>query len=68
MKNYKVDWFDSISKGPTKFFNTEEEAVKYAETTPVQEKLFGGKMDNHYNFFVHQRIDGKWYVLKRIER
>ena len=68
MSKYKVDYFDSFSiKGPTKYFNTEEEAFVYAQTAPVPEKVFGQHND-HTHFFVHQKIDGKWYVMKRIER
>ena len=68
MKNYKADYFDSFCiQGPTKYFNTEEEAFAYAETAPVPKKVFG-KANDYTNFFVHQKIDGKWYVLKMIER
>ena len=68
MKDYKVDYFDSFYiKGPTKYFSTEEEAYAYANTAQVPKSFLG--MSNPYtNFFIHQRVGRKWYVLKRIER
>jgi len=67
-KQYKVDYFDSFCvQGPTKYFNTEEEAYAYANTAPVPEKVFG-RSNPYTNFFIHKRVGRKWYVLKRIER
>lgn len=69
MKNsYKVDYFDSFYiKGPTKYFSTEDEAYAYANTAPTP-KSFLGMPNTYTNFFIHQRVGRKWYVMKRIER
>lgn len=67
-KQYKVDYFDSFYiQGPTKYFSTEEEAYAYANTAPVP-KSFLGMSNTYTNFFIHQRVGRKWYVMKRIER